>query len=57
MAVTTLRQMPHTEIDDSFKSDLLGGLESRYGHDIYICVCLTIIVIHLEHTCEQSCRM
>ena len=24
MAVTTLRQMPHTEIDDSFKSELLG---------------------------------
>ena len=26
MAVTTLRQMPHTEIDDSFKSELLWAL-------------------------------
>ena len=26
MAVTTLRQMSHTEIDDSFKSELLGTL-------------------------------
>ena len=26
MAVTTLRPMPHTEIDDSFKSELLGAL-------------------------------
>ena len=25
VAVTTLRQMPHTEIDYSFKSELLGG--------------------------------
>ena len=27
VAVTTLRQMPHTEIDDSFKSELLGALD------------------------------
>ena len=25
VVVSTLRQMPHTEIDDSFKSELLGG--------------------------------
>ena len=38
MAVTTLmqmRQMPHTEIDDSFKSDLLGALG---GSPKFVCL-------------------
>ena len=31
MAVTTLRQMPHTKIDVSFKSELLGTSHNFFG--------------------------
>ena len=31
MAGTTLRQMPHTEIDDSFKLEFLGALGGSHN--------------------------
>ena len=37
MAVTTLRQITHTEIDDSFKSEFLGALGSSPK---YFCLAL-----------------
>ena len=54
MAVTTLRQMrqiPHTEIDDSFKSKLLGVaarpkfLKVFYGHVVVVVVVVTLVVV------------
>ena len=49
MAITTLRQMrqvPHTEIDDSFKSDLLGALG---GSPKFVCLTPLTDEVFLSH--------
>ena len=44
MAVTTMRQMPNTEIDYSFKSELLGDLGSSPQFIFYLALLADYVI-------------